>query len=113
MTADVPLIIPEVNADHLAMIERQRAERGWQGCLITNPNCAVIGIVMAIKPLHDAFGVKPVHVATLQAVSGAGYPGVASLDIVENIIPNIANGGEKAKIETEPRTLQARGVGGR
>jgi aspartate-semialdehyde dehydrogenase len=113
MTADVPLIIPEVNADHLAMIERQRAERGWKGCLITNPNCAAIGIVMALKPLHDAFGVKTVHVATLQAISGAGYPGVASLDILENIIPNIANGGEEAKIESEPRKLLGSLVDGR
>ena len=113
MAADVPLIIPEVNADHLAMIERQRAERGWKGCLITNPNCAAIGIVMALKPLHDAFGVKTVHVATLQAVSGAGYPGVASLDILENIIPNIANGGEEAKIESEPRKLLGSVVDGR
>ena len=113
MAPDVPLIIPEVNADHLSMIERQRAERGWQGCLITNPNCAAIGIVMALKPLHDAFGVKTVHVATLQAVSGAGYPGVASLDILENIIPNIANGGEEAKIESEPRKLLGSVVDGR
>ncbi len=113
MALDVPLIIPEVNADHLSMIERQRAERGWQGCLITNPNCAAIGIVMALKPLHDAFGVKTVHVATLQAISGAGYPGVASLDILENIIPNIANGGEEAKIESEPRKLLGRLVDGR
>jgi len=113
MTADVPLIIPEVNADHLAMIKRQRAERGWKGCLITNPNCAAIGIVMALKPLHDAFGVKTVHVATLQAISGAGYPGVASLDILENIIPNIGNGGEEAKIESEPRKLLGSVVDGR
>src|SRR5215208_931038 len=113
MTAAVPLIIPEVNADHLAVIERQRAERGWQGCLITNPNCAAIGIVMALKPLHDAFGVKTLHVATLQAISGAGYPGVASLDILENIIPNIANGGEEAQIESEPRKLLGRVVDGR
>ena len=68
---------------------------------------------MALKPLHDAFGVKTVHVATLQAVSGAGYPGVASLDILENIIPNIANGGEEAKIESEPRKLLGRVVDGR
>ena len=113
MAPDVPLIIPEVNPDHLAMIERQRAERGWQGCLVTNPNCAAIGIVMALKPLHDAFGVKKVHAATLQAVSGAGYPGVASLDILDNIIPNIANGGEEAKIESEPRKLLGRVVDGR
>lgn len=102
---DVPLIIPEVNPDHLSMLERQRAERGWKGCLITNPNCATIGIVMAIKPLHDAFGVKSFHASTLQATSGAGYPGVASLDILDNIIPNIANGGEEQKIEAEPLKL--------
>src|SRR5215211_5953397 len=113
MAADVPLIIPEVNPAHLAMIERQRAERGWQGCLVTNPNCAAIGIVMALKPLMDAFGVRAVHAATLQAVSGAGYPGVASLDILDNVIPNIANGAEEAKIETEPLKLLGRVVEGR
>ena len=113
MAPDVPLIIPEVNPDHLALIERQRAERGWKGCLVTNPNCAAIGIVMALRPLHDAFGVRQVHAATLQAVSGAGYPGVASLDILDNIIPNIANGGEEQKVETEPRKLLGRVVDGR
>jgi len=113
MASDVPLIIPEVNPDHLALIERQRAERGWKGCLVTNPNCAAIGIVMALRPLHDAFGVRQVHAATLQAVSGAGYPGVASLDILDNIIPNIANGGEEQKVETEPRKLLGRVVDGR
>jgi aspartate-semialdehyde dehydrogenase len=113
MAPDVPLIIPEVNPDHLALIERQRAERGWKGCLVTNPNCAVIGIVMALRPLHAAFGVRQVHAATLQAVSGAGYPGVASLDILDNIIPNIANGGEEQKVESEPRKLLGRVVDGR
>ncbi|MEN9937270.1 MAG: hypothetical protein RLZZ387_3849 [Chloroflexota bacterium] len=102
---DVPLIIPEVNPDHIGMLERQRAERGWKGCLVTNPNCAAIGIVMALKPLHDAFGVQTVHASTLQSVSGAGYPGVPSLDIIDNIIPNIADGGEEAKVEAEPRKL--------
>ena len=105
MTPDVPLIIPEVNPDHLNMIDRQRAERGWRGCLITNPNCAAIGVVMALKPLHDAFGATQMHVSTLQAVSGAGYPGVPSLDIIDNVIPNIGGGGEEAKIESEPRKL--------
>jgi len=112
MAADVPLLIPEVNPEHLAQIERQRAERGWKGCLITNPNCATITIVMALKPLHDAFGVKTVHAATLQSISGAGYPGVASLDILDNIIPNIANGGEEHKVETEPLKLLGRVVDG-
>ncbi|HWQ15952.1 MAG TPA: aspartate-semialdehyde dehydrogenase [Roseiflexaceae bacterium] len=105
MAADVPLIIPEVNPDHVGLIERQRAERGWRGCLVTNPNCAAIAVVMALKPLHDAFGVRKVHAATLQSVSGAGYPGVPSLDIIDNIIPNIADGGEEAKVESEPRKL--------
>jgi aspartate-semialdehyde dehydrogenase len=113
MAEDVPLLIPEINPEHLSMIERQRAERGWKGCLVTNPNCAAIGIVMALKPLHDAFGVKTVFASTLQAVSGAGYPGVASLDIIDNVIPNIANGGEEAKIESEPRKLLGRTVEGR
>ncbi len=102
---DVPLLIPEVNPDHLGMIERQRVERGWRGCLVTNPNCAAMGVVMALKPLHDAYGVRKMHVATLQAVSGAGYPGVASLDILDNIIPNIGDGSEEAKLEAEPLKL--------
>src|SRR5690554_4422304 len=68
MAPDVPLIIPEVNPDHIGMIERQRSERGWKGCLVTNPNCAAIAIVMALKPLHDAFGVRKVHAATLQSI---------------------------------------------
>ena len=105
MASDIPLIVPEVNPDHIGMIERQRSERGWKGCLVTNPNCASIGIVMALRPLHDAFGIEKMHVATLQAISGAGYPGVASLDIVDNIIPNIGDGSEEAKIESEPLKL--------
>jgi aspartate-semialdehyde dehydrogenase len=113
MAEDVPLIVPEVNPDHIGMLERQRSERGWKGCLVTNPNCASIGIVMALRPLHDAFGIEKVHVATLQAISGAGYPGVASLDIVDNIIPNIGDGGEEAKIESEPIKLLGNLVDGR
>lgn len=113
MAPDVPLIIPEVNPEHLELIEHQRAARGWQGCLITNPNCSTIGIVLALKPLHDAFGITSMHVATLQAISGAGYPGVASLDILDNIVPNIANGGEEAKIETEPLKLLGQAEAGR
>lgn len=109
----VPLLIPEVNPDHIDLIERQRAERGWQGCLVTNPNCSTIGIVMALKPLHDAFTVRQAHVATLQAISGAGYPGVASLDIVDNVIPNIAGGGEESKIEREPLKLLGQHTDGR
>ena len=105
MTPDVPLIVPEVNPDHLALIALQRRQRGWRGCLVTNPNCSAIGVVMAMRPLHDAFGIERAHIATLQAISGAGYPGVSSLDIIDNIIPNIADGGEELKIEQEPRKL--------
>jgi aspartate-semialdehyde dehydrogenase len=101
----VPLLIPEVNPDHLEMVKRQQRERGWSGAIVTNPNCASITIVVALKPLHDAFGVERVQTTTLQAVSGAGYPGVPSLDIIDNIIPNIADGGEEAKLESEPRKL--------
>ncbi len=105
MTPDVPLIIPEVNHEHLNLIDDQRKARGWRGALVTNPNCSVIGVAMAVKPIESAFGIRQLHVATLQAVSGAGYPGVASLDIIDNIIPNIANGTEEEKIETEPNKI--------
>lgn len=108
----VPLLIPEVNPEHLGIVERQQRERGWRGAIITNPNCATITLVIPLKPLHDAFGVQRLMVTTLQAVSGAGYPGVASLDILDNLIPNIADGGEEAKIESEPRKLLGRLVDG-
>ncbi|HEX6287759.1 MAG TPA: aspartate-semialdehyde dehydrogenase [Herpetosiphonaceae bacterium] len=101
----VPLLIPEVNPGHIGMIERQRRERNWRGAIVTNPNCSTITIVMALKPLHDAFGVRRCLVTTLQAISGAGYPGVSALDILDNLIPNIASGGEEAKIESEPLKL--------
>ena len=100
---DVPLIIPEVNGDHLALLEQQRQIRSWKGLLVTSPNCMATGMVMALKPLQDAFGIKTVFATTLQAVSGAGYPGVPYLDIVDNIIPNIP--GEAEKIQTETRFL--------
>ena len=99
MDDDVPLVIPEVNADHLALLEVQRAKRGWSGGIVTNANCASIMAVMALAPLHEAFGISRLFVATMQAVSGAGYPGVPSLDILGNVIPYI--GGEEHKIETE------------
>jgi len=107
---DVPLIIPEVNADHLALIERQQAQRGWPGFIVTSPNCSTTGIVIPLKPLHTAFRVRQVQVVTLQAISGAGYPGVASLDILDNVIPYI--GGEEDKIEREPRKLLGEMTGG-
>lgn len=96
MDQDVPLLVPEVNAKHLELIRLQSRK----GCIITNPNCSTIGLVMALKPLDDAFGVEEVHVVTMQALSGAGYPGVSSLDILDNVIPFIA--GEEEKMETEP-----------
>jgi len=99
MDDDVPLVIPEVNADHLALLEVQRAKRGWSGGIVTNANCASIMAVMALAPLHEAFGIRRLFVATMQAVSGAGYPGVPSLDILGNVIPFI--NGEEAKIEGE------------
>ena len=99
MDADVPLVIPEVNSDHLALIDLQKANRGWPGAIVTNANCATTVAAVALAPLHDAFGVTKTVVATMQAVSGAGYPGVASLDILGSVIPYI--GGEEEKIERE------------
>jgi aspartate-semialdehyde dehydrogenase len=102
MDPDVPLLIPEINADHLALIDRQRRERGWPGAIVTNPNCSTVVLSMVLAPLR-AFGLQSVMVTTLQAVSGAGYPGVASFDIVGNVIPAIA--GEEEKIESETRKI--------
>ena len=99
----VPLLIPEVNPDHVGLVEAQRDRRGWCGAIVTNPNCSTITLVMALKPLHDRFGVRQVHATTLQAISGAGYPGVASLDILDNVVPFIP--GEEEKIESEPLKL--------
>jgi aspartate-semialdehyde dehydrogenase len=103
MDADVPLLIPDVNPDHTALIRVQQARRGWLGYIVTNPNCTSTHLVCALKPLHDAFGLAGVNVVTMQALSGAGYPGVPSLDILDNVIPYIA--GEEEKIESEPRKL--------
>jgi len=103
---DVPLVIPEVNADHLALIPVQRANRAWKGLMVTSPNCTTTGIAMAVKPLHDAFVLKRVSAVSMQAISGAGYPGVASLDIVDNVLPYIS--GEEDKMEHETRILLGR-----
>jgi aspartate-semialdehyde dehydrogenase len=103
---DIPLLIPEVNADHLALIEQQRAKRGWPGFIVTSPNCTSTGIVVALKPLDEAFRLQRVFAVTLQAVSGSGYPGVASLDILDNVLPFIS--GEEDKIEQEARLLLGR-----
>ena len=102
MANDVPLLIPEINAEHLALIPGQRRARGWRGAIVTNPNCSTVVLAMALAPLRQ-FGLKSVVVTTLQAVSGAGYPGVPSYDIVGNVIPGI--GGEEEKIETEPQKI--------
>jgi aspartate-semialdehyde dehydrogenase len=99
----VPLIIPEVNAGHLGMLDRQRREQGWDGLIVTSPNCTTTGLVMTLKPLQQAFGLRQVFVTTLQAVSGAGYPGVSYLDIADNLIPYIE--GEEDKIREEARLL--------
>ncbi len=96
---DVPLLIPEINADHVAIIETQRRERGWSGLIVTSPNCTITGVAVALKPLDERFGVRKVFMSSMQAVSGAGYPGVASLDIMDNIIPYIA--GEEEKFQQE------------
>ncbi len=99
MASDVPLVVPEINSAHLAVIEAQRAARGWRGAIVTNANCSVTVASLALAPLHEAFGLAKVFIATMQAVSGAGYPGVASLDILGNVIPYI--GDEEPKVETE------------
>ena len=105
MEPDVPLIIPEVNAGHLALLDAQRA-RGWSGGVVTNANCAATVAAMALAPLHERFGVEAVFLATLQAVSGAGYPGVPSLDILGNVIPYI--GDEEPKLEREMQKMLGR-----
>jgi aspartate-semialdehyde dehydrogenase len=99
---DVPLVIPEVNPDHLELIDVQREERGWDGALVKNPNCSTITMVPTLAALTQ-FGLERVHVSTLQAVSGAGYSGVTSMEILDNVVPHI--GGEEAKMETESRKL--------
>ena len=101
MQADVPLVIPEVNGDHIRLIETQPWRRKSGGFAVTNPNCSAIGLVLALAPLHRAFTLETVMAVTMQAVSGAGYPGVASLDILGNVIPYIAKEEEKMEEETQ------------
>ncbi len=96
MDADVPLLVSEINSDHLQLLESQ----SYKGAILTNPNCSATGLVMALKPLLDRFGLEAVHVVTMQALSGAGFPGVSSLSILDNVIPFIS--GEEEKIEIEP-----------
>lgn len=103
MDEDVPLLIPEVNPDHLDLIEIQKEKRGWDGCIVTNPNCSSIMAVLSLKPIYDAFGIDKAFVATLQAISGAGYTGIVSMAILDNVVPFIK--GEEDKVETEGQKL--------
>ena len=103
MEDDVPLVIPEVNASHLGLLDRQRRERGWTGAIVTNANCAATVAAVALAPLQERFGIETLFLTTMQAVSGAGYPGVASLDILGNVIPYIAD--EEPKLEKEMKKL--------
>ena len=100
---DVPILLPEVNPDHAELVEVQKRRRGWPGAIVTNPNCTSTGMTVALKALRAAFGLRKVFVVSLQALSGAGYPGVASMDVIDNVIPYI--GGEEAKVEYEPRKM--------
>jgi len=112
MDPDVPLLIPEVNPSHLDAIRTQQRNRGYDGgFIVTNPNCSTAGLVLVLKPLADAFGLEKVFAVTLQAVSGAGYPGVASMDIHANVIPFIS--GEEEKMESEPQKLLGKWDGAR
>ncbi len=104
MNSDVPLLIPEVNAAHLDAVPVQQKNRGYgSGFIVTNPNCSTAGLVLALKPIADAFGLEKIFAVTLQAVSGAGYPGVPALDILGNVVPFIS--GEEEKMEAEPQKL--------
>ena len=103
MEADVPLLVPEVNADHVSVMECQHQTRGWPGAILANPNCSTAALALALAPLHRAFTIEQLFVSTMQAVSGAGYPGVPSLDILGNVIPFI--NGEEEKIDRESRKI--------
>src|SRR5689334_14663148 len=100
MEQDVPLLVPEVNPDHLRLVPGQQRNRGWKGQIVTNPNCSTVGLTMALGPLKQ-FGITKVLVTTMQAISGAGYPGVASMDIMGNVIPFIGGEEEKMQVETQ------------
>ncbi len=100
MDPDVPLLNPEINCDHVCLVDEQRNARKWSGAIVTNPNCSTTVLTLPLKPICDEFGINKVVVSTMQAISGAGYPGVASLDIVDNVIPFIKKEEEKLEIET-------------
>jgi aspartate-semialdehyde dehydrogenase len=112
MDEDVPLLIPEINHEHLALLDTQRARRGFdKGFVVTNPNCSTVALALALAPLDARFGIEAVVATTMQAISGAGYPGVASLDITDNVLPHIA--GEEEKVETESQKILGRVEEGR
>jgi len=100
MVPDVPLLIPEVNSDHAELVELQRKKRGWNGTIVTNCNCTATGVTLSLKPLLDDYGIKKVFLTSMQALSGAGYPGVSSLDAIDNVVPFID--GEEQKMQSEP-----------
>jgi aspartate-semialdehyde dehydrogenase len=103
MAPDVPILLPDINADHIGLVDVQRRNRGWtSGALITMSNCTSVPVIVSLAPLLQ-FGIKQVNVVSMQAISGAGYPGVASLDILDNVVPYV--GGEEDKVETEPRKI--------
>ncbi|MCD6352616.1 MAG: aspartate-semialdehyde dehydrogenase [Proteobacteria bacterium] len=106
MDEDVPLLIPEINDDHLKIVDEQKKRRQYKGFIVTNPNCSTIGMVLALAPLHKEFIINKIMVTTLQALSGSGYPGVASMDIMDNVLPFI--GSEEMKMETEPQKILGR-----
>lgn len=110
MEPDVPLLIPEVNPGHLGLLHTQQKSRGWSGTIVTNPNCTTVGLVMSLAPLEAAFGLEKVLMTSMQAVSGAGYPGVPTLDIMGNVIPYIS--GEEEKVESETQKLLGKLVDG-
>ncbi len=103
MDEDVPLVVPEVNPDHLDLVNHQKEEKESQGFIVTNPNCTTIQLVLALEPLREDFGLGSVNIVSMQALSGAGYPGVPSLDMVDNVLPYID--GEEDKVENEPRKI--------
>ena len=100
---DVPILLPEVNAEQIGIVDFQRKNRNWNGCIVTNSNCTAAGISVALKVLYDAFGLDKAFIVSLQALSGAGYPGVSSMDIIDNVIPHIP--GEEEKVALEPRKI--------
>jgi len=106
MDPDVPLVVAEINPEHVGLLPHQRTKRGWPGAIVANPNCTTTGLVLALAPLHARFGIDRLVVSTMQAISGAGWPGVASLDISGNVVPYI--GGEEEKVERETRKILGR-----